>query len=83
MRKITKKFDEVWAQADSYNKKSGFRFCKIFDVRDRYITMGIYDTQSKKYCLFDTINFSGNFRYSTKEVPEEIFEMEKLVQAAG
>jgi len=82
MRKITKKFDEVWSQADQINKQQGFRFCKIFEIRDRYITMGIYDTRSKKYCLFDTINFSGNFRYNTKTIPDELYEMEKLVQRA-
>lgn len=80
MRKVTKKFDEVWEQANNHNRTRGFRFCKIFDIRDRYITMGIYDTHSKRYCLFDTINFSGNFRYSPKEVPDELLEMERLVQ---
>lgn len=75
-------FDDVWAQADALNKKKGFRFCKIFEIRDRYVTMGVYDTKTHQYCLFDTINFSGNYRYSPKEIPEELYEMEKLVQAA-
>lgn len=83
MRKITKKFDEIWGQAEEHNRSRGFRFCKIFEVRDRFVTMGIYDTKSKRYCLFDTIQFSGNFRYNTKTVPPELYEMEKLVTDAA
>lgn len=82
MKKLTKKFDEIWGAAEKKNKTadSWQRFCKIYSNKKRYITMGLYDTYTKKYVLFDTINLVGNFRYQTlKDFPPEFKEMEKMV----
>lgn len=78
MRKIAKKFDEIWTKAELRNQSERDRFFKIFSQEKRYITMGIYDSYTKKYCLFDTINLVGNFRYSN-DTPPELNEMLKMV----
>lgn len=79
MRKIAKRFDDIWARAERYNRDNGNRYIKIYEHRKRYVTMGIYDSKTKRYELFDTINLSGNFRYSPKEVPVEFDYMESLI----
>ena len=92
MRKmIAEKFEEIWTKAEKRNAElgavtgfddaTGQRFVRIYDQGKRYITMGIYDTVSKKYCVFDTINLVGNFRYSPREVPPELVEMERMVSS--
>ena len=62
------------------------RFHRIFaksrpigEKSNRYVTFGIYDSVSKQYALFDTINLSGNFRYNSNSVPREFNEMRKLI----
>lgn len=80
MRKISKRFDEVWSKAEERNRKNGQRYIKIFESRKRYLTMGIYDSKTKKYCLFDTLNLIGNFRYNAKEVPAEFEEMWEMIE---
>lgn len=81
MRKIQKKFDEICKRADERNRREGMRFYKIFQTDKRYITFGIYDSKTKKWCTFDTINLIGNFRYNVKEsVPSEFYEMSKIVE---
>lgn len=81
MKVISKKFEEVWKKAEKRNREEGFRFHRIFQQNKRYITMGIYDAETKKYALFETINLIGNFRYSAQVVPPELEEMEQIVTA--
>lgn len=81
MRKISKKFDDIWQKAEEINVK-GRRFERIYSFNKKYITMGIYDTVSKQYALFDTINLVGNFRYSPQEIPAELYHMEQIVKSA-
>lgn len=81
MRKLIKLFDDIWASAEKRNEREGFqRFFRIYQQNKRYVTIGIYDGLTKKYCMFDTINFSGNFRYNSQVVPPEFREMSKMVK---
>ena len=79
MRKIIREFDKVWAEADAANRKNGRRFERCFSQSGKYMSFGIYDTKTKRYALLDTINFSGNFRYNSSTIPQEIQEMRDLV----
>lgn len=81
MKVISKKFDDIWKKAERRNREEGNRFFKIYSQQKRYITMGIYDSKTSKYVLFDTINLIGNFRYNTRTVPQEFNEMDRLVQS--
>lgn len=82
MRKIIKRFEEICSLAEARNKEEGrHRFIQMTNVDDnKYMSMGIYDSVKKKYCLFDTINLAGNFRYSHKVMPEEFTEMERMIK---
>lgn len=80
MRKLAKIFDDIWAKAERRNSKEGERFFRIYQQNKRYITVGIYDGLTKKYCMFDTINLSGNFRYNNQVVPPEFKEMSQMVE---
>jgi hypothetical protein len=81
MRKLSKLFDEIWASAEQRNEREGGqRFFRIYQQNKRYITVGIYDGLTKKYCMFDTINLSGNFRYNSRVVPPEFDEMARMVR---
>lgn len=83
MRKILKEFDRVWSEADEANRKNGRRFERCFSQtgpNGKYLSFGIYDTQTKRYALLDTINLSGNFRYNSGTIPDEIQEMRDLVR---
>lgn len=82
MRKLAKRFDEIWAQAEKRNRQEGNRFHKVYVQNKRYFTIGIYDGKTKRYCLFDTINLVGNFRYNARVIPAEFDEMEQLVRDA-
>lgn len=83
MKKILEKYEDVWGRAKKVNSTSGVRFHRIFDrYYKRYVVMGLYDSVTHKYVLFDTINLTGNFRYSTDVVPPEVLEMEQLVASA-
>ena len=82
MRKVVKSFDQVWAKAEAFNKRNGDRFVRCFDSRGKYLSFGIYDKVGKKYCLFDTINLTGNFRYNASEVVAELVEMEEMIASA-
>jgi hypothetical protein len=82
MRKIATEFDEIWKLAEERNRHEGkHRFYKIQHQQKRYITFGIYDSSKKKYVLFDTVNFVGNFRYDSKSVPNEFRQMRSLVNS--
>ena len=75
MRKIVKSFDQVWAKAETFNKRNGDRFVRCFDSRGKYLSFGIYDKVKKKYCLFYTINLTGNFRYNASDLVAELQAM--------
>lgn len=82
MRNLVKRFDQIWSKADQRNKQEGHRFFKIFETNNRYITMGVYDSKTKQYSTFDTINLSGNFRYNIKsEPPQEFDDMNCIVSS--
>jgi hypothetical protein len=78
MRHLTNVFNEIWALAEERNRQ-GAGFIRIYESKKRYVTFGIYDSVTKKYCLFNTINLVGNFRYNSKVVPPEFAEMRNLV----
>lgn len=82
MRKILKEFDTIWSEAESANKRApGRRFERCFSQSGKYMSFGIYDTKTKKYVLFDTINLSGNYRYNSNVIPDELKQMRDLVAA--
>ena len=78
MRHLSNVFNDIWAHAEERNR-NGASFFKIYESKKRYVTFGIYDAKAKKYCLFNTINLVGNFRYNSKVVPPEFAEMRNLV----
>ena len=81
MRKLSTAFDNIWARAEERNNQLGQqRFYRIFEKKNRYYTFGIYDYKTKDWCLFNTINLVGNYRYNIDELPPEFAEMEKLVK---
>lgn len=82
MRKLEKQFEDIWAKAEEANKRQpGQRFFKMLDVKRKYPVMGIFDSDTKRYVLFDSINLVGNFRYNSKETPPEFVEMLEMVSA--
>lgn len=83
MRKIERRFLEIWEMAEEANKRSK-RFEKIYsrNSNNKYLALGIYDTKDKKYVIFDTINLAGNFRYNPAVIPPELIAMEKMIKAA-
>jgi hypothetical protein len=84
MFKLTREFDSIWADAQKVNEKSeGQRFYKIFQQTKRFVTIGLYDSVTKQYELFDTVNFAGNFRYDKNEKPVELVTMANMVKNAG
>lgn len=80
MRKVAKKFEEIWTKAEKRNEHEKGRFCKLLDQSGRYMTMGIYDTVTKKYCIFNSINLVGNYRYDNKATPPEFDEMVEMLK---
>ena len=84
MFKLTKEFDAIWERAQKVNERSeGQRFFKIFQQNKRFVTIGLYDSFTKKYELFDTVNFAGNFRYDKGSKPRELITMYNMVKNAG
>ena len=80
MRHLSNVFNDIWTQAEERNRE-GSGFIKIYESRKRYVTFGIYDSKSKRYCMFNTINLVGNFRYNPKVVPPEFAEMRRMVNS--
>lgn len=81
MKKITQKFDEIWAKADAYNRSTPWphrpRFHRCMDFqKGRLSSFGIYDFDNKKYVIFEMINTVGS-----KDLPQELVEMERLVNS--
>jgi len=84
MFKLNREFDQLWSKAVKINERSnGQRFHRIFQQSKRFVTVGLYDSVSKRYALFDTVNFAGNYRYDKNIKPDEFRVMEKMVQKAG
>jgi len=84
MFKLNREFDQLWSKAVKINESSnGQRFHRIFQQSKRFVTVGLYDSVSKQYVLFDTVNFAGNYRYDKNIKPDEFRVMEKMVQKAG
>lgn len=80
MFKLTREFDLLWEQAQKVNERSsGNRFHKIFQQTKRFVTVGLYDSVTKQYELFDSVNYAGNFRYDKNTKPVEFVRMEKMV----
>ncbi len=81
--RLSKKFDEICASAEKYNKENRTdRFLRMFDQSKKFVSMGLYDSVTKKYVVFDTINLTGNFRYSNNVLPNELIEMENMIKRA-
>jgi|LauGreDrversion4_2_1035121.scaffolds.fasta_scaffold58756_2 hypothetical protein len=84
MNKMMRKFDEICESADRFNaEKRTERFFKLFEQRKKYVTVGLYDSVTKKHVLFDSINLVGNFRYNNNGIPGELFEMERMITSAS
>lgn len=84
MRKALKAFSAIDKQIIERNKelrRQRFFKCQDTDDNGRIISFGVYDSDTKKYVVFETINFSGNFRYDSQSIPPEVTEMEQLVKA--
>jgi hypothetical protein len=79
MRKLLKGFDEIWAKAQTRNETEKGRFQRIFFQHKRYFHLGLYDTVTKRYVIFDSINLVGNYRYNSSVHPPEYSEMRKMV----
>jgi len=84
MFKLNREFDQLWSQAVKVNETQGrHRFHRIFQQSKRFVTVGIYDSVTKQYALFDSVNFAGNYRYDKNIKPDEFIVMEKMVQKAS
>jgi hypothetical protein len=84
MSKFIRKFEEIWENADKFNSLNKTdRFFKLFEQRKKFITVGLYDSVTKKYALFDSVNLVGNFRYNNNSVPPELFDMDRMVSNAN
>jgi len=60
MFKLNREFDQLWSQAVKINEKQGHhRFHRIFQQSKRFVTVGLYDSVTKQYALFDSVNFAG------------------------
>jgi hypothetical protein len=84
MRKALKAFSAIDKRIIERNKelrRQRFFKCQDTDDNGRIISFGVYDGDTKKYVVFETINFSGNFRYDAQTVPAEVREMEQLIEA--
>jgi len=79
MRRLAKKFRDIWAVAEQRNKQESNRFHQIYETRKGFTEMGIYDYKTKKFVMFNTINLVGNFKYDGVDFPLEFSEMESLV----
>tara|TARA_B110000305_G_C19283779_1_gene560650 strand:+ start:119 stop:379 length:261 start_codon:yes stop_codon:yes gene_type:complete len=83
MFKLNREFDQLWSKAVKANEKAGtYRFHRIFQQTKRFVTVGLYDSFTKQYELFDSVNYAGNYRYNKTTKPAEFVKMEKMVQTA-
>ena len=83
MFRIKNDFDRICVLADSANNSlNRKRFITMSNSHRKYATYGVYDTVSKRYVLFDTIMFSGHYKYNKNTRPPEFNEMEQLIKQA-
>lgn len=88
MRNIIDRFDSICKKADEVNKSLkltdnskgyGPRFLKMqHKKQNRLHSVGIYDYYTKNYVLFEMVNLVGQ----KGKMPQEFFEMEKMLQDA-
>ena len=88
MRNIIDRFDSICKKADEVNKSLkltdnskgyGPRFLKMqHKKQNRLHSVGIYDYYTKNYVLFEMVNLGGQ----KGKMPQEFFEMEKMLQDA-
>ncbi len=84
MFKIKNEFDRLGLLADAVNKKiNNKRFIMSQSANKRYMSYCLYDYVSKKHVVFNTIMFSGHYRYNKNAVPAEFAEMEKMLRNAA
>ena len=83
MFKLNKEYETLVEQVNLVNKRLGMvRFYPMFNQTKRFVTVGLYDSKTKQYELFDSVNFAGNFRYDKNTKPSEFFRMEAMLKAA-
>jgi hypothetical protein len=83
MFKLNKEFEQISNMVDSANAKLNKpRFHAIFHQNKRFVTVGLYDSLTKTYELFDSINFAGNFRYDKNVKPAEFVRMENMLRSS-
>jgi hypothetical protein len=83
MFKMNKDFDNIAQRALEINARLGkHRFHTIFQANKRFVTVGLYDSQTKRYEMFDSVNFAGNYRYDKNVKPDEFYKMESMLKAA-
>jgi Ca2+-binding EF-hand superfamily protein len=83
MREALRAFERVSRSINERNKRlKAQRFYRLFDTdkQGRVTSFGVYDSVAKRYVVFETINFAGNFRYNSADVPAEVKEMLDLVK---
>lgn len=84
MFKLNKEFEQISNMAETLNARLAKpRFHIINQQNKRFVTVGLYDTVTKNYELFDSINFAGNFRYDKNVKPAEFTRMENMLRSAG
>lgn len=84
MREALRAFDRVSKELARRNKGMGRqRFYRLLDTDDRgqIISFGVYDSDTKRYAVLESINFSGNFRYNASQVPSEVDDMLSIVRS--
>lgn len=81
MFKLNKEFEQISNMAVAANTRIAKpRFHTIFHQNKRFVTVGLYDSVTKTYELFDSINFAGNFRYDKNQKPVEFTRMEQMLR---
>lgn len=83
MREALRAFERVSRLINEQNKRlKRQRFYRLFDTDDmeNVQSFGVYDSDTKRYVILESVNFNGNFRYSSLEIPSEIQEMFNLLK---
>ena len=63
------RFSQLQKRASHLNRKNGNRFSMIYQRLEKFTTIGVYDTKSKKYIL------SRDFELDYTDVLNEIEEL--------
>lgn len=88
MRNVIEYFDNICKNAEKANRKLagsdqstgyGNRFHKMVSKKkNRFESIGIYDSFTKKYVLFEMVNLVGQ----KDKIPQEFKDMEMLIKNA-